>query len=80
MLTSLTKAACMEGISLTYEWSTKPFIVEIDSQVAANMIKQLEIDQSPTASITGKSIVYSRGVDIFVLVMCAMHVIALHIV
>ena len=52
MLTSLTKAACMEGISLTYEWSMKPFIVEIDSQVAANMIKQLEIDQFPTASIT----------------------------
>lgn len=47
-------AACMEGIVLPYEWSTKLFIIETDYELAANMIHQLEIDRSPAASIIGK--------------------------
>ena len=70
----------MEGIPLTYEWSMKPFIVEIDSQVAANMIKQLEIDQSPTSSITGEiNSILAQGRHFF-LVMCATPVRMLHMV
>lgn len=47
-------AACIEGISLAYEWSPKPFIADTDSQVSVNMIKQMESDRSPSAAIVGE--------------------------
>ncbi|KAM3189079.1 hypothetical protein ACQJBY_004796 [Aegilops geniculata] len=44
-------AACREGISLTLEWSTLPFILETDCTIALSMLKGIEVDRSPDAAI-----------------------------
>ncbi|XBI43308.1 hypothetical protein VPH35_108093 [Triticum aestivum] len=48
-------AACMEGITLTLEWSTMSFILETDSSVAANMIKEEKENRSPVAALVGET-------------------------
>ncbi|XP_073363344.1 uncharacterized protein [Aegilops tauschii subsp. strangulata] len=47
-------AAYMEGIALTLDWSTSPFILETDSLVAANMINEPDHNRSPVAALIGE--------------------------
>ena len=44
-------AACMEGVSLTLEWSSDPFILETDSTTAVAMITEAAANRSPVASL-----------------------------
>uniref|UniRef100_A0A8R7VGV1 RNase H type-1 domain-containing protein n=1 Tax=Triticum urartu TaxID=4572 RepID=A0A8R7VGV1_TRIUA len=43
--------ACMEGIALTLDWSTSPFILETDSLVAANMINEPDQNRSRVVAL-----------------------------
>ncbi|KAF7092218.1 LOW QUALITY PROTEIN: hypothetical protein CFC21_094725 [Triticum aestivum] len=54
-------AACREGISLTLEWSTLPFILETDCTIALSMLKGIEVDRSPAAIVEEAKHMLSLG-------------------
>lgn len=43
--------ACPEGITLTIEWSTQSLILDMDCTIAMIMLKGIEVDRSPVATM-----------------------------